>query len=527
MRHAWNADQPGMSPMTRKSTARRGRTRLACAIAAVFALATAGSGDADADTGDWIRFRNDPAQRLFPALPGPRDASSPAAPAATWPVTQCGDDGPGSLRAAVAGAASGDTIDLTALACSTITLETGAIEIGIDDLTLAGPGRNELSIDGNQLDRVLVHPRGGTLHVRGLTLRNGRISAENFDITGGGCVASAGYLLIEDSTVRDCSSVAIGSYGGGIYAYSLAMQNSTLASNRALGSHIDASTAAFGGGAFVYQMLLLDSTVSGNLAEHQTAPWRDSYDIGGGIVSVRGGFVSGSTVDHNVADGRGGGIATFTSMAVSNSTFSGNVAAAGTGGALFVRRPSTFDIGNSTITANVASDGGGGIWIGANASYLHSSIVHGNSGGSGAADIDNPFEMTIAGHSNLVGEAGAQVALPPDTLDADPLLAPLAYYGGTTRTHALEAGSPAVDTGSNTANLALDQRGEPFPRVYGPSADIGAFEQQGTPVGRVATPVPALSAWLSGLLALLVGASAWPRLRSRRARRAQAQPPHA
>ena len=505
--------------MTRTPSPSRHRPQLACAIAAVLALAAAGAGVADEGT-EWIRFRSDPAKRLFPALPGPRDAMPPTAPSASWPVTQCGDDGPGSLRAAVAGAASGDTVDLTALACSTITLETGAIEIGIDDLALAGPGRDQLAIDGNQVDRVLVHPRGGTLHVSGLTLRNGRTSAENFDITGGGCVASAGYLLIEDSTVRDCSSVAIGSYGGGIYAYSLALHNSTLASNRALGTHIDAGTAAFGGGAFVYQMLLLDSTVSGNLAEHQIAPWRDSYDIGGGIVTVRGGFVSGSTVDHNVVDGRGGGIATFTSMAVSNSTFSGNVAAAGMGGALFVRRPATFDIGNSTISANSASHGGGGIWIGANTSYLHSSIVHGNAGGSGAADIDNPFAMTIDGHSSLVGEVGAQVVLPPDTIDADPLLAPLAYYGGTTRTHALAAGSPAVDTGSNNANLARDQRGDPFPRVFGPSADIGAFEQQGVPVGPVASPVPALSGWLSGLLALLVGACAWPRLRSRRARRA-------
>jgi hypothetical protein len=189
------------------------------------------------------------------------------------------------------------------------------------------------------------------------------------------------------------------------------------------------------------------------------------------------------------------------------------------GGAMFVRRPSTFDIGNSTITANVATAGGGGIWIGANSAYLHSSIVYGNTGGSGAADIEDPFAITIDGHANLVGVVGAQVALPPDTLHVDPLLAPLAYYGGPTRTHALAAGSPAVDTGSNNANLARDQRGEAFPRVYGASADIGAFEQQGVPVGPLATPVPALSGWLSGLLALLIVACALPRLRIGRARR--------
>lgn len=502
--------------MSPASLSPRRHARLACAIAASIAAGSAAVATAS-DTADWIRFRSDPAQRLFPALPGPRTAQPPAAPAATWPVTNCADDGPGSLRAAVAGAASGDTIDLGALTCSTITLTTGAIAIEMDSLTLEGPGRDLLAIDGSRLDRVLVHPYGGTLQVRGLTLRNGRTSAENFDITGGGCVASAGYLLIEDSTVRDCSSVAIGSYGGGIYAYSLALQDSVLASNHALGIHADAGTAAFGGGAFVYQVLLQDSTVSGNRADHDVAPGRTSYDIGGGIVTVRGGFVDRSTVDGNFADGRGGGIATFTSMAVSNSTFSGNIAAAGSGGALFIRRPSIFDIGNSTISMNVASGGGGGIWVGATASYLHSTIVHGNDGGNGPADIENPFGITIAGGTNLVGEAGALVALPADTLSLDPRLRPLQYNGGVTRTHALETGSPVIDAGSNLAGLASDQRGPQFPRVRGAGPDIGAFEQQGV-VGTPA-PVPALSHGLAGCLALLVGAFGAARMRAARRQR--------
>jgi len=502
--------------MTCTPSSSRMHARLACAIAAAVAASAATVSVAD-DTNDWIRFRSDPAQRLFPSLPRPRTAPPVTSPAATWPVANCNDDGPGSLRAAVAGAASGDTIDLTALNCSTITLTTGAIAVEMDDLTLQGPGRNLLAIDGNQFDRVLVHPYGGTLQVRSLTLRNGRITAENFDVTGGGCVASAGYLLIEDSAVSGCSSAAIGSYGGGIYAYSLALQNSILASNQALGIHVDAGTAAFGGGAFVYQMLLQDSTVSGNRAEHDIAPWRTSYDIGGGIVTVRGGLVSRSTIDSNFADGRGGGIATFTSMAASNSTFSGNVAAAGAGGALFIRRPSTFDIGNSTISANSATDGGGGIWVGAPGSYLHSTIVQGNQGGSGADDIEDPYTITIAGDANLVGDAGALVTLPPDTLSLDPRLGPLQHNGGTTRTHALEAGSPALDAGSNLANLASDQRGSQYPRVYGAGPDIGAFEQQGAPGGN-ATPVPALAPWLSGLLALLTGALAAWRMHASRMR---------
>src|SRR5262249_32612057 len=56
----------------------------------------------------------------------------------------------------------------------------------------------------------------------------------------------------------------------------------------------------------------------------------------------------------------------------------------------------------------------------------------------------------------------------------NPMLAPLANNGGTTQTHALLPGSPAINAGSNVANLATDQRG--FQRVAGGQVDIGAYE---------------------------------------------------
>src|SRR5205085_446167 len=70
----------------------------------------------------------------------------------------------------------------------------------------------------------------------------------------------------------------------------------------------------------------------------------------------------------------------------------------------------------------------------------------------------------------------------------NPLLGPLADNGGftlpdgsTIRTHALLAGSPAVNAGSNTLALAADQRGAGFVRVIGAAADVGAFEKQTLP----------------------------------------------
>ena len=71
-------------------------------------------------------------------------------------------------------------------------------------------------------------------------------------------------------------------------------------------------------------------------------------------------------------------------------------------------------------------------------------------------------EITVAGSGNLLG--------------VDPMLGPLAFNGGPTRTQALLVGSPAIDAGSNPLSLATDQRGVGFPRVIGGMADMGAYE---------------------------------------------------
>ncbi len=475
---------------------------LAIALAIATTLAAPIHANAASDNG-WIRFRTDPAQRLFVDMAAARSQRlAPARVAATWPVTNCADDGAGSLREAVGNATSADTIDLTALTCGTITLQTGAIPINLDDLTIVGPGRNALTIDGNDADRIFFHPGQGQLLLEAMTLQRGRDRATGFHVAGGGCIASAGYLVLDDATVRNCYAGGEGAYGGAIYAYSLTMANSTLSGNLGYGVHEDAGTAAFGGAAFVYTMDLVNSTVTGNRAEHLFNAARTNYDIGGGIISVRGGSIADSTIDSNTSYGRGGGIATFNPITISNSTFSGNTAQTNVGGALFVRWPATLDANNSTITANHAQAGGGGLWLPTSDSSLESTVVFGNSAGTGYfADVQGRQALSISGTHNLVGSADPAVTLPADTLSANPLLGQLANNGGPTRTHALRGGSPAVDAGSNPALLPLDQRGASFPRVYGAAADIGAYEQQALVLSVAATPVPTLSQWMSGVLA--------------------------
>jgi hypothetical protein len=449
------------------------------------------------------QLRSDPARRIFPALPATRSAPrNPATPAVTWPVTNCGDDGIGSLRAAVAGASSDDTIDLTQLACSVITLRTGAIEVDVDSLTFEGPGRDALTIDGAQRDRVLIHLYGGALSVNGLTIQHGRDRATGFHVAGGGCIASAGSLYLKNSTVRNCYTAGEGAYGGAVYAYSTSLTSSTMSGNIAKGVHENAGTAAFGGAVFTYVLDMTDSTVSGNSAIHFVHTGRTSYDIGGAIVAIVGGNVRNSTIDNNTSAGRGGGIAVFNPIAISNSTFSHNAALDGVGGGLFLRWPAFMQVNNSTFTANSATTGGG-IWLGVTASGMRSTIVYGNTAraSTGFADIHDDAGLILGGNNNLVGRSGPNVTLPPDTLHDNPRLGPLLDNGGPTRTHALQRNSPAVDRGSNDDGLAFDQRGADFARVFGPAADIGAVEQGVLPPAQV----PTLSGWAAGLLAAMLG----------------------
>lgn len=80
----------------------------------------------------------------------------PTASAATFTVSSTADNGPGSLRAAVAAAQASSGPNLIEFARGvrgTIVLTSGAIVI-TEDLTINGPGSHRLSITGNDADRI-------------------------------------------------------------------------------------------------------------------------------------------------------------------------------------------------------------------------------------------------------------------------------------------------------------------------------------------------------------------------------------
>ena len=92
---------------------------------------------------------------------------------ATFTVTSTADSGIGSLRAAIASATNGDIIQFDAsLANSTITLTGGQLEVD-KDLTIDGANAPNLTLSGNNTNRILHLGRDDDLILKNLTLANG------------------------------------------------------------------------------------------------------------------------------------------------------------------------------------------------------------------------------------------------------------------------------------------------------------------------------------------------------------------
>jgi hypothetical protein len=90
-------------------------------------------------------------------------------------VTSTSDSGPGSLRAAIAGAANGETI--TFAVSGTIVLSSGEILIN-KDLTILGPGVTNLTVQRSTAaatpDFRIFNIDSGIVSLSGLTIANGR-----------------------------------------------------------------------------------------------------------------------------------------------------------------------------------------------------------------------------------------------------------------------------------------------------------------------------------------------------------------
>jgi hypothetical protein len=409
-------------------------------------------------------------QRSQPSQGGPR-------PTTPHVVSTCADDdSSGSLRAIIASpnTADGDTIDLSQLMCSTITLDATThtpahITIAQPSLNLIDPGAGSLTIHAAPYSGVLRHSGNGTLHIEGMTIAYGNYSNDNNPF--GGCIYSTGSVDLKNARVDVCAAYGAGSVtvaGGAVMVkHDLTMDHSALTHGYAV--HYPPPSAAHGGGAYVGGNLQISySTISSN--------WAYGGGGGGGGAFVAGSTINitSSTISGNHAAYTGGLVlSNGTGMSVvSDSTISGNVALYKFGG-MYAYTSGSLDLANSTVAFNRddSASYGGVNFTGAEL-VLESSIIAGNGSRFGEADLYANAGI-LSGSNNLV-VAAAGAALPGVTIHNCPKLGPLMDNGGATLTHAPSSTSPAIDAGSSPATLVFDQSG--YLRVEGAQADIGSLE---------------------------------------------------
>jgi CSLREA domain-containing protein len=277
---------------------------------------------------------------------------------------------------------------------------TGSLTI-TDDLTISVLGEENATIRGadgwNSQILSIVNP-GIQVTISNVTIENG-LGSE------GGGIFNRGNLILENATIRNNRAYLgfMSGDGGGIFNSqgNLTLKNSTVSNNTVM-----ANNGYYGGGIYSYEgsLTILNSTISGNRANNH----------GGGIYSY------GTTVTMN------------------NVTIAHNQAGTATGnygfGAGIYIASGSFTIQNTIIAGNTLGNGG-------------KSDCYGTLISEGHNLIENTQSCTITGNTagNILG-LGAK-------------LEPLTDNAGSTETHALQWGSPAIDAGNNDTCLPTDQRG--------------------------------------------------------------------
>jgi len=360
--------------------------------------------------------------------------AAPSALALTYTVTTNADSGAGSLRQAVLDAnatADADVIVFNILAGScpagvcTITLASEITITNNGSLTINGTDARSLIIDARTNRIFFSNLAAFTLSGVTLTRGTGTGGALVFNGNGGAILVNGG-----TTTIRGVYFNAnTGTFqGGGIYfnrGTNHRVENSTFSGNTAISSD--------GGGIYVRNtnLTVVNTTLTGNSAG----------DIGGGIHATGSGTLTlrGDTITANIANS-GGGVARSS------------------GG--------TLDFGNTIIAGNRADFAPEIFFSDDTATSRGYNLVGDSAGDSTATGRAITYQST-------------------DIQNTPPLLDRLADYGGTTPTHRLQTGSPAIDKG-NSFGLTTDQRGFARPvdnsgitnATGGDGSDIGAFEFQ-------------------------------------------------
>jgi CSLREA domain-containing protein len=342
-------------------------------------------------------------------------------------------------------------------------------------ITITGAGPGLTIIDANKISRAFhVYP-GRVAAISNVTIRNGYFAQGNVYGSDGGGIYNEGTLTVSNVTI---SANKVPGDGGGIFnggnSY-LIVENSTISQNY---------SNLYGGGIDNWGILdVRNSTLSENTARL----------AGGGInggVTIK---VSKSTISGN-GSYDGGGIRFMDNLYVINSTISQNYANNNGGGINAGNYPPILAaLYNTTIIDNDADHDrdqlggiGGGVYAVAGARFIVvNTLIAGNTLFNAPIYNDCNGMLEVYGWNLLGDETGCTFSGNGSAswgITSLNKIGPLQSNGGPTRTHAILAGSAAIDGTIDSLGcvdetgllLTTDQRGSPRP--VGARCDVGAFE---------------------------------------------------
>ena len=422
--------------------------------------------------------------------------ATPEAFATTWTVTDCSDaTAPdplvvGSLREVVLNhAASGDTVDLSQLSCSIVSV-VEAIPIAQHSLTLQGPPRHIVIRPQYTDSRIFAHSGTGTLSLFDLDIKQAQYYGNSASSNPkGGCVYSAGNVLLEHSNVSYCSAgcrysnaqPGISGLGGAIYT-----KGNLIAKYSSLTRNMVCGTTAAGGGAYA----------AGDFSASYTTISLNSAGKDGGIAAAASATINNSTISGNLATGANGGLGVGvgfspnSTLVMKNSTISGNFSPRNAG--LYSRVPSmlyssTIAFNQNTHSAGNSAGATFSPFFGSMTVGLYATLISNNTIANNSLITSNDIAVAPSGTATVTFTGAGDLIRAPDPSvpmssfqssysGVCPLLGPLRNSGGLTMTHALGSGSVAIDNGGGS--LQYDQRGAGYPRKSGAFIDIGAYEVQ-------------------------------------------------